>query len=168
MTLKKMRYPDRVMNMTLVAAMAAVLPAMTLGGISGNQIDPPIAPPITPPAGAINIECVTLSAGVATYAQGMVFNVGQSVIGPAGNASVLAFTGIVGCLTEPPGPPPIVPGDCDEDGDVDLADYACFFECESGVGGGVDPNCETYDFDVDDDVDLTDWGRFQVLFGSGL
>jgi hypothetical protein len=57
-----------------------------------------------------------------------------------------------------------VPGDCDGDGDVDLADYACFLDCLTGPDGGLLPDCGPFDFDSDSDVDLRDLAIFQEVF----
>jgi hypothetical protein len=57
-----------------------------------------------------------------------------------------------------------LPGDCDGDGDIDLADYGCFANCVGGPDVTVDGDCGTFDFDGDQDVDFADWGGFQVAF----
>ena len=56
------------------------------------------------------------------------------------------------------------PGDCDDDGDVDLTDYACFHGCLTGPDGGLLSGCEPFDFDGDTDTDLLDGAAFQVSF----
>ena len=62
------------------------------------------------------------------------------------------------------------PGDYDEDGDVDLNDYAEFHACLSGPwqsDGFITPSqdcLDVFDFDVDTDVDLEDFGAFQEVF----
>ena len=56
------------------------------------------------------------------------------------------------------------PGDCDDDGDVDLIDYACFIDCLTGPGGGLLSGCDPFDTDVDGDVDLHDFGAFTRHF----
>ena len=62
------------------------------------------------------------------------------------------------------------PGDYDEDGDVDLNDYAEFDGCLSGPWQADDfitpsQDClDVFDFDVDTDVDLEDFGAFQEVF----
>jgi hypothetical protein len=53
------------------------------------------------------------------------------------------------------------PGDCDEDGDIDLIDYACFFDCLTGPNVGLLPDCDSFDFNVDADVDLADFAEFE-------
>ena len=52
----------------------------------------------------------------------------------------------------------LTPGDADEDGDLDLFDFARFQEC---FNGAVISGCEPMDFDCDQDVDLSD---YQLLF----
>jgi hypothetical protein len=65
---------------------------------------------------------------------------------------------------------PPVPGDCDGDGDVDLDDYDCFFDCISGpwqAPGFVMPSGEcqaVFDYDADTDVDARDYGGFQEAY----
>ncbi|UCF34571.1 MAG: hypothetical protein JSV78_04565, partial [Phycisphaerales bacterium] len=60
-------------------------------------------------------------------------------------------------------------GDHDDDGDVDLADFAAFQRCFSGLDGGPLPaECDAGDFDADDVIDLTDFAKFKsVLVGPG-
>ena len=57
------------------------------------------------------------------------------------------------------------PGDHDGNGTVDLDDYVQFGACLVGPGGGILSGCEVFDFDVDDDVDVTDFADFQSTFG---
>ena len=65
-------------------------------------------------------------------------------------------------------------GDFDDDGDVDLDDFARFPDCLAGPGATPDPpdpfsveDCLTaFDFDGDLDVDLEDFGGFQQGFGG--
>ena len=59
----------------------------------------------------------------------------------------------------------VPPGDCDADGDVDLADFLVFQECFTGSGSGAAmPGCGCSDFDGDRDVDLGDLIAFQAHF----
>ncbi len=54
--------------------------------------------------------------------------------------------------------------DFDDDGDVDLDDYANHFvPCLLGPGGGAVGNCSEVDLDSDGDVDLADFALFQVF-----
>ncbi|MCK4659444.1 MAG: hypothetical protein KAV82_07970 [Phycisphaerae bacterium] len=64
----------------------------------------------------------------------------------------------------------LVQGDFDNDGDVDLIDYAEFVGCMSGPWQGAgfmapDLLClEVFDADTDEDVDLEDFSAFQAYF----
>jgi hypothetical protein len=60
------------------------------------------------------------------------------------------------------------PGDLDEDGDVDLFDYAVFFSCVTAPGDPPEPDCSSADMDEDGDVDLLDFGVLQSLFTGSL
>ena len=60
-----------------------------------------------------------------------------------------------------------VPGDFDEDGDVDQEDYAHMQECFSGTAVvQEDPACLDADFNGDLDVDLDDYGPFEDCFSG--
>jgi 6-phosphogluconolactonase (cycloisomerase 2 family) len=65
-----------------------------------------------------------------------------------------------------------IPGDLDEDGDVDLDDYELFAACMAGPGASVPPaGCtqgqfDRADLDDDIDVDLSDFGGFQDAFAG--
>ncbi len=52
------------------------------------------------------------------------------------------------------------PGDSDEDGDVDLRDYAALQRCFTGPGGSADAACMILDDDGDGDVDDFDVAEF--------
>ena len=66
-----------------------------------------------------------------------------------------------------------VPGDFNDDGEVDLTDYAIFADCMAGPDVTTPPEgCFTdqfsnADLDNDGDVDLGDFGLFQYYFGVG-
>jgi len=58
----------------------------------------------------------------------------------------------------------LVPGDTDDDGDVDLADYTRFADCLGGPGAATPPGCDACvdgDLDDDGDVDLVDFALLQ-------
>lgn len=56
-----------------------------------------------------------------------------------------------------------IPGDYDGDGDVTPADFEAFPPCMTGAGGSIgDPDCNVFDFDTDDDVDLEDYAAFML------
>ncbi len=65
-----------------------------------------------------------------------------------------------------------IPGDFDEDGDVDLDDYDMFENCLSLSGPGVTPpftEClDVFDFDADNDCDLADYAIFAANFTGPL
>ena len=64
-----------------------------------------------------------------------------------------------------PGPP--TPFDCDDDGDVDLADLAAFATCLAGPEVRVIPGCAVInDSDGDTDVDVADFAAFQRTFAD--
>jgi len=61
--------------------------------------------------------------------------------------------------------PPPIPGDCDNDGDVDLADYGCFQECMGA--SPVSPACTKVNLAPngapDTTIDLADYALFNIL-----
>lgn len=58
-----------------------------------------------------------------------------------------------------------VPGDWDGDSVVDLTDYAHFAPCMTLPGAeGVNPECQVFDTDDDQDVDLRDFAAVQTHF----
>ncbi len=67
------------------------------------------------------------------------------------------------------GPPPL-PGDLDDDGDVDLSDYGLFQACVSGAGQPItDPQCVAANLDGDQDVDAADVYFFrQCVSGTNI
>lgn len=60
----------------------------------------------------------------------------------------------------------LVPGDCNDDGGVNLFDCGDFEACMAGpsIGPGDAP-CPCFDLDADNDVDLADFAEFQRGFG---
>ena len=59
-----------------------------------------------------------------------------------------------------------IPGDLDEDGDVDQEDFGQFQACLSGAGVVAAMGCEDADFDLDGDVDVDDRLQFQECMGG--
>jgi hypothetical protein len=59
----------------------------------------------------------------------------------------------------------VIPGDFDQDGDVDQADFGRFQACLSG-GESVGPDCMTADLDRDGMVDQGDFARFYDCMGG--
>ncbi len=87
----------------------------------------------------------------------------QAIVGAMGNDAAGRYAGAMYVFFNGGGT-----GDCDDDGDADLGDFACYIDCRTGPDGGVPLGCGAFDFDDDIDVDLIDWGAFQVAFtGDG-
>ena len=60
------------------------------------------------------------------------------------------------------------PDDCNRDGWVNLIDYDDFDQCLSGPTAGLSqPQCNCFDRDGDNDVDLSDVCQFQSAFTGG-
>lgn len=57
-----------------------------------------------------------------------------------------------------------IAGDCDGDGDVDVADFEAFVGCMAGPLGGLAPQCICADIDADGDADMDDFAPFQRAF----
>jgi len=58
-------------------------------------------------------------------------------------------------------------GDCNTDGGVNLIDYDDLEPCLSGPNGGLPfPDCNCFDIDGDNDVDLSDVARFVEGFSG--
>ena len=58
------------------------------------------------------------------------------------------------------------PGDCNSDGWANLYDYSDLAWCLTGPEGELKTNCDCFDVDNDDDVDLLDAAQFQSAFGK--
>jgi hypothetical protein len=80
---------------------------------------------------------------------------------PAGAVTVDNFTVRVGVPE-----PPLLPGDFNHDGDVDLADYGFFQACYAGPSVPHGPGCEPADFNSDGLVDANDLTNFQGCMGG--
>jgi hypothetical protein len=52
--------------------------------------------------------------------------------------------------------------DCNDDGVVDLLDYAAFAACLAGPAGGLPEGCACFDFDGDEDSDIHDFAALQA------
>ncbi len=55
-------------------------------------------------------------------------------------------------------------GDCDVDGDTDIADHVILDGCLTNPGDALGNGCACLDLDSDGDVDLRDFGFFQMAF----
>ncbi|MCK4658814.1 MAG: fibronectin type III domain-containing protein [Phycisphaerae bacterium] len=123
---------------------ATGLALVLVAGGGANDASATYAAPETPSGDLLpyEIQCVITGADVGNYVTGTV--------------QVTVVNG----------------GDADQDGDIDLDDYAVFADCLAGSGVTPNPpapittqNClDAFDFDVDDDVDLRDFGKFQAVF----
>jgi hypothetical protein len=115
------------------------------------------------PAKSFEIAWHSVDGGGALHATGGSFElsgaIGQADAGGAMTGGTFSLTGGFwgGSTTGAP-----TPGDCDSDGDVDLADHAAFAACLHGPEGGLSANCDCLDFDGDGDSDLADFAAFQI------
>ena len=63
---------------------------------------------------------------------------------------------------------PLLMGDYDRSGQIDLADFAGLQNCFTGDGPTeVTPCCRIFDFEPDTDVDLTDYATFEAALMDG-
>ena len=61
-----------------------------------------------------------------------------------------------------------MPGDYDNNGEVDLEDSAHLLGCMTRPGNGpTTADCEVFCFDADNDVDLADFADFALVFTGG-
>ena len=58
------------------------------------------------------------------------------------------------------------PGDCNEDGAIDLTDLADMVDCLSGPAQNADSACQCFDLVYDGHVDLADFQAFQELYAG--
>jgi hypothetical protein len=57
----------------------------------------------------------------------------------------------------------LVMGDFDRNGEINLADFAPLQNCFTADGpADVSPCCRIFDFEPDDDLDLSDYGSFYL------
>ncbi len=68
---------------------------------------------------------------------------------------------VPGASVDANGCPPIIFGDFNRDGDVDMEDLNVFAACASGPSVPYTGGCVKSDFDEDADVDQSDFGVFQ-------
>ncbi len=64
-------------------------------------------------------------------------------------------------------PAPAIPGDIDQDGDIDLDDFATLPDCLHGPNVAVSTACTELQLDADIDVDLRDASVFFSSYGVG-
>lgn len=58
----------------------------------------------------------------------------------------------------------VIPGDWDGNAVIDLNDIAGLTDCLSGPGGAPSAGCGCSDVNLDDGIDLQDYGAFQRAF----
>ncbi len=56
--------------------------------------------------------------------------------------------------------------DADDDGDIDLDDYADFYACFAGPGLDSGPACDRHDWGSDYDIDAADFAALQVCYSG--
>jgi len=88
---------------------------------------------------------------------------------PVSDPSVMLYVDGVELRQRADSPPPWLPGDFDDDADVDQEDFGRFQACLTGWGiAQNDAACQRALLDVDDDVDQDDFALFQAcLNGPG-
>jgi hypothetical protein len=57
-------------------------------------------------------------------------------------------------------------GDCNGNGHLDSSDFASLRGCMAGPASNVPAECDCADINLDGDVDLADFGNFQIEFGG--
>jgi len=63
-------------------------------------------------------------------------------------------------------PSPPIPADCDNDGDVDEADFDILLDCTTGRSRTAGARCEPADLDANGDIDQTDAAIYQRCFSG--
>ncbi len=61
--------------------------------------------------------------------------------------------------------PPLL-GDADGDGEVTCSEFGAFASCVTAPGNGVLDECSALDLDLDQDIDVADFGLLQALVGE--
>lgn len=109
-----------------------------------------------------NLTRSTIDAGGAIHSTGGAFDLSGTVGQPdAGTLTGGAFE-LNGAFWIP-----LPPGDCEDDGDVDLIDYEQFRSCLTGpLGAGPSSACRCFDVDQSGAVDLCDVAVFQTTFSG--
>ncbi len=131
--------------------------------------------PIAPGSASLSVTHAPDSAGLSSIGPvadlgGGVFSVSMTAGSGAGVDlfRVVADDGVRGVTLIPIPELHNAPlGDGNGDGDWDMFDVVDLLGCVTGPLGSTamgDPDCTLFDFDVDRDVDLIDFGSMQVLF----
>ncbi len=112
-----------------------------------------------------SLEWWTIDGGGGMWTTGVAYELSGTIGQPDASAMTggdFALTGGFWAVVHTTPAP--LPGDCDDDGDVDLVDFANFSDCLLGPDRGVGSNCDCFDLDDDGDVDLADFTEFQAYF----
>lgn len=123
------------------------------------------------PAGVFDLNWFSIDAGGGSSVSGALVlsgTIGQHDVHPDSPSSAGGGYQLTGGFWAMPAPTPPTPcGDFDQDGDIDLSDFAVFSQCFGGAllppapacPNGVDADC-----DEDGDVDLADFAVFSQNF----
>lgn len=109
-----------------------------------------------------DINRYTIDGGGVLFSTGGVFELSGTIGQPdAGAMSGGEFTLTGGFWF------PVVPGDGNGDGVVNLVDFATFEDCLMGPGGGLaEGQCASFDTDGNGTVDLHDFAGLQAEFSG--
>ena len=110
-----------------------------------------------PSGGGFELTRTTIDGGGQMRATGLDFEVSGTIGQP--DAGLMSGGGLSlagGFWIEIPA------GDCEDDGDVDLLDYAGFESCLTGPNGNVASECRCYDINGSGSVDLADFALAQL------
>lgn len=122
--------------------------------------------PTTATVGLDVTHCVASGGGsIVITTNGSSLSVAVPLLGVTSSPSANASFGLIPCLKA--AVPRTLP-DCDENGIVGRADYACFHLCFSGPGQpfpSLDA-CPAMDGNSDDRVDLADFALFAVAYAG--
>ena len=114
---------------------------------------------LTAPAGEFEITRATIDGGGVVGSTGGGFSLSSTIGQPDGGVlSGGSFTLAGGFWFETP------PGDCEDDGDVDLYDHESFESCIAGPRAGIMPGCECFDIDRSGNIDMADFAVAQSSF----
>lgn len=109
----------------------------------------------------IELSWHSIDGGGVMYSNGGVFELSGTIGQPDAdimNGGPFRLTG--GFWFETP------PGDCNEDGAVNLLDHLAFVDCLTGPAAGVLISCKCFNTNQDGTVDLRDFAAGQIVFSG--
>ena len=119
-------------------------------------------------AGDFSLDWSTMDGGGSLRASGAGFELSATVGQPDATIQVMVgsgfeLTGGFWAISAGPGF-----GDCDGNGDIDIADFVLFADCIAGPENPTGLGCTCLDPDSanDGDCDLRDFAEFQRVFGG--